>query len=85
MKSMSKIHLKPASIQLSGTKPLPCVCSRAVRLRHVHRLLVQLVNALQEPGRAALPAALLATLQEPTLEDSLAEPGQLVDTHCRLH
>ncbi|WP_284427646.1 hypothetical protein [Acidovorax sp. SUPP1855] len=46
---------------------------------------MQLVNALQEPGRPALPAALLATLQEPTLEDSLADPGQLPGTPRRLH
>ncbi|GKT25069.1 hypothetical protein [Acidovorax sp. SUPP3334] len=82
---MSKTHFKPALISLSESTPLPCACPCAVRLRHVHRLLVQLVDALQEPGRQALPAALLATLQEPTLEDSLTEPGQLADMPCRLH
>ncbi|GKS87017.1 hypothetical protein AVMA1855_22715 [Acidovorax sp. SUPP1855] len=73
MKSMSKIQHEPASIQLSGTTPLPCVCSRAARLRHVHRLLAQLVDALQEPGRQALPAALLATLQEPAMHSRASQ------------
>ncbi|WCM90540.1 hypothetical protein [Acidovorax sp. NCPPB 3576] len=82
---MSKICLKSA---LLAPKPrsaaTSCVCPTTLEQCNVHRLLVGLLHALQEPDRQALPAALLATLEE-FAAPSYDEPGQLVGTPRRLH